>query len=477
MKRKSVGVNAVLNTIQTIVSMIVPLVTFPYVSRVLGVEALGRYNFSQAVVSYFVLIAGLGINTYAVREGAGLRNDKARINAFVESVFSINVYSAALALLLLFGVMSGVTKLREYSDIIFVLAIQIVFTTIGRGWIYTIYEDYMYITIRTVLFQLFSAGLLFIFVRDSDDVLIYALISIIGIIGNNIANLICSKKYCNFSFRYNPELSYLKPILILFCTSLSVTIYTSSDTIILGFLGTDYSVGLYSTSVKIYNIAKQMVAAILTVSIPRCSYYIGCSKVEEYQNLFNKIVNMLIFFVLPATFGLLSLSGECIYLIAGQEYLEASLSLQILSVAIVFNLVSYMLGYCVLIPHKKEGLFLKATMISAAANITLNFILIPHYMQNAAALTTVIAEFITMMICYSGAKKYIHNFYIGNNLICVLCGSLSIVVVCFVIKKMVQNTIVIIVLSITISVIVFGGIQILLKNTFLKEIFRILKRK
>lgn len=477
MKRKSVGVNAVLNTIQTIVSMIVPLVTFPYVSRVLGVEALGRYNFSQSVVSYFVLMAGLGINTYAVREGAGLRNDKARINAFVENVFSINVYSTVLALLLLLGVMSGVTKLREYSDIIFVLASQIVFTTIGRGWIYTIYEDYMYITIRTVLFQLFSAGLLFIFVRDSDDVLIYALISIMGIIGNNIANLICSKKYCKFSFRYNPELSYFKSILILFCTSLSVTIYTSSDTIILGFLGTDYSVGLYSTSIKIYNIVKQMVAAILTVSIPRCSYYIGCGKVEEYQNLFNKIFNTLIFFLLPATFGLLSLSKECIYLIAGQEYLEASFSLQILSVAIVFNLMSYMLGYCVLIPHKEEGLFLKATMISAAANIALNFILIPYYMQNAAALTTVIAECITMMICYFGAKKYIHNLYVGNNLICVLCGSLSIGVVCFIIKKLVQNTIVIIVLSVTISAIVFGGIQILLKNTFLKEIFRILKRK
>ena len=365
--------------------------------------------------------------------------------------------------------------LYPYWKLIAILSMQIIFTTIGRSWIYTIFEDYLFITVRTIFFQILNLILLFLIVRGPGDVDRYAVVSVFGLIGNNIVNMICSKKYCRISFSWKPSLNHILPIILIFSTSVSIVIYGSSDTTMLGVFGTDYNVGLYSVSVKIYTIIKQLVAAILTVTIPRFSYYLGIGKKEEFKKLFSKVFNILCFILLPISAGLCMLSRQCIFIISGSKYMEASLSLSILSIAMIFNLFAYLLGYCVLIPNRKEKYFFVATAISAIVNIMLNFILIPKYMQNAAAVTTLIAEGVAAVICFIFAYPYIKDTRLESNIVLSGVGAMTIIVICIVVQHIIKDNILSLVICVIASILMYMTIHIIFKNPIIYEALSTIK--
>ena len=138
-----------LNAVKSVMGIIFPLITFPYISRVLDVEGIGRYQFAHSILSYFLLLVGWGIKNYAIREGAGLRNKK-EFSRFADEFFSISVCFTVLAYILLAITIAAVPKLREYKAILAVLSVQIAFTTLGVEWVYSIFEDYLYITLRNI---------------------------------------------------------------------------------------------------------------------------------------------------------------------------------------------------------------------------------------------------------------------------------------------------------------------------------------
>ena len=150
-KKKSVGINAVLNIIKQCCAIIFPLITFPYASRVLGVENYGKVNFGTSIISYFTLLAGLGITNYAIREGARIRDNKENFSAFVNEVFTINVVTTLISYAALFLTLIFWDKLGSYRVLILIQSLSILFTTIGTDWINSIYEEYAYITIRYVI--------------------------------------------------------------------------------------------------------------------------------------------------------------------------------------------------------------------------------------------------------------------------------------------------------------------------------------
>ena len=186
MKKKSLGVNAFLNGLRSVLNLFFPLITFPYVSRVLSVSGIGIYNFSNTYISYFVLIAGLGIATYAVREGAKYRENNTKINDFASQIFSLNIISTIIAYLLLLMSLIVFKNLNRYVSCILIFSLQILFTTLGTEWVYTIYEDYAYITIRSIIFKIISIILLFLLVRKPKDYLIYAAITVFSAVGSNL---------------------------------------------------------------------------------------------------------------------------------------------------------------------------------------------------------------------------------------------------------------------------------------------------
>lgn len=409
MKQKSVGKNAALNTVRVLVSLLFPLITFPYVSRVLQVENLGKVTYANSIITYFALFAILGVKTYATREGAALREDKEKFQQFFSQVFSITLITTVLSYAVLFVMMGCIEELREYRGVLLILSASILLTTLGTEWVCSAYEDYAYITVRSIAFQAVSLVLLLLFVRERSDVYAYAAVLVVSSAGSNVLNLFYMRKYRRLRVTCHLQLrKHLKPILILFASTLATSIYVSSDITLLGIFCGDYTTGLYSVSTKLYSIVKNLLSAVILVAIPRFSYYYANGKRKEFNALFSAISGHLAILTLPTATGLFLVSDLVVDILSGASYAPAAASLRILSIATLFVASSWVLAQGVLVPTKQEGYVLKITLWAVVINVGLNVLLIPLGQQNAAALTTLIAEAF-LAVCYlKKARRFVH---------------------------------------------------------------------
>ena len=474
MKNKSLKVNAFLNGFKTFLNFLFPLITFPYISRVLSVEEIGKYNFSNSIISYFLLLAVLGIDKYAIREGAKYRENKERFSSFASEIFSFNIVSTLVSYSLLFLFILFSKTLERYTVCILIFSLQIFFTTLGTEWVYSIFEEYRYITIRSILFKMISVAFLFMFVRNEGDYLAYAAITVFASVGSNVLNFFNAKKICSIRFTLKIDWKKLfKPIMIIFASNIAIQIYVNSDTTMLGYLKDDYAVGIYSVATKIYLIVKNLTGSILTVTIPRLAYLASKKVKDDYEELLNKVANALIILILPSIVGLTMLSREAILIIAGNKYLDAQLPLVVLSIAILFSTFSGLFNNCVLLPHKREKVFLKSSIISAVTNIVLNFILIPYFGAVAAAFTTLISEIIMALMNFMGCRdligRVVFNKSFKNNLTSVFCGSIGVIICCKIIMTVFLNIYVCSIVAVLLSVTVYGLILIALRNDIVLE--------
>ena len=471
MKTKSIKLNAVLNGFRSVLNILFPIITFPYVSRVLLVKGIGIYNFSNSIVSYFLLIAGLGINTYDIREGARLRDNRSKITQFANQVFTINIWSTGLAYLLLFICLIVFSRLHSYLSCILIFSLQILFTTIGTEWIYQIYEDYSYITIISIVFQIISLILLFIFVRSPQDYLKYAAITVFSTVGSNVLNFIHARQYCHIHlvWRFNWKV-HLGPIIILFFASVANMIYVNSDITLLGLMKSNYLVGIYSVSSKIYQIVKTLISAILIVTVPRLAMLFGKQRMKEYKSILVKLSNVLVLLALPASTGLFMLAREVVLIISGSKYLRAVNSLQILCFAYIFSILAWILSDCVLIPAKREKCVLRSMSESAILNVVINLALIPFWNEDAAAFSTVLAEVCMFIVNYHYAKDLVKDVFTSKTLlhtfISSIIGCIGIILVCVLCNYSFQSLIIRTIFSVVLSIIMYGAILILLKNEF-----------
>lgn len=410
MKQKSIKLNAILNVIKQSMSLLFPLITYPYVSRVLGADNLGRYSFSDSIVQIIITLSLIGIPTYAVREGSMIRNEKEKIKNFCAEVFTINVISAIFSYLVLIIMVSAIERFRIENVFILILSVNIMSRCLARDWVNTIYEDYLYISIRFIIVHIISLAMIFIFVKGPGDLLKYVMIMAASELFGNILNIYYTHKRIPYSFRLTREMiRHLKPIFILFCSSVATTIYIRSDIAILGFLRPDSDVGIYTMSSKVYTIVKNTINAVITVTIPRLSFYLGENIQEgrrEYNRLLNNLRNILVLILFPASVGLFCLSSDAMYILGGSEFQRGDVSLQILCIALMFAVFGCFFAHAVLIVNRKEEDFFKATVLSALINISLNFVFIPLMGINGAAVTTALSELCIVLYCGLSARKY-----------------------------------------------------------------------
>lgn len=482
MKKKSLGINAFLNSLRSILNLLFPLITFPYVSRILSVDGMGIYNFSNTYIGYFSLIAGLGVSTYAVREGAKYRDNREKIGYFSSQVFTINIYSTILAYILLFLSLIIFGNLNNYVSTILIFSLELIFATMGTEWIYVIYEDYGYITIRSILFKILSILLLFILVKKPDDYLQYAGITVFASVGSNILNYMHAKQFCVIKLVKNTNLYYhLKPILTIFASTVAVSIYVYADTTILGLIKGDYAVGIYSVSVKIYQMAQGILTAILTVTIPRLAMLYGKKRMKDYNNVLSRVISMLEILVLPASIGLIMLSREIVLIIAGNKYIGSVNSLRIITWATIFSIFAWIFSDCVLIPAKRESKLLRNTIITGILNIILNLVLIPFISYDGASLSTVIAELMVMILNGIAGWDIISKIILSKdffyNLISSLAGCVGIIVVCLLCNWSFVSLLPKMIMSVVLSILMYGAILVLFNNKIiLKFIFGVKER-
>ena len=412
MKKKSIKINFIFNTIKTIMIYVFPIISFPYISRVLGVEGVGCFQYSTSVISYFVLFSSLGVNTYAIREGTKLRNDKVKFSIFVKELFAINITTTAIAYLVL-AICVLVGAFEGKQNVILISSLAIIGNTIGFDWVFQAMEDYVYISIRSVLLQLVSFIAMLLLVRTEKDVLIYTFLYVLANRGHCFFNLYNLPKYVDFKAKGKLIIKrHIKPILIIFGVTLSTSIYVNMDVVMLGILCDDYQVGLYSVAVKINKIVKDIIVSISVVILPQLVIYLSQGDKKKYQQLFKKGADLNMLLSIASAVGLFIMSKPIIVLFSGEEFGAAVVAGKILAIRLVFSALDNIFYNQVLIPAGKEKESCVGTILGAVSNLALNLLLIPIFKVNGAAVATVLSECIVFIFFIIITRKIIDLKYV-----------------------------------------------------------------
>lgn len=454
-KIHSVKYNFIMNFILTATQFIFPLITFPYVSRVLQASGNGKVTFAASVANYFMMVASLGIPTYGVRACARVRDDKDKLTKTVQELFIINFVVTALVTVTYVASIYAIPRFLEDKTLFYINGINIVLNMFGMNWVYQALEQYDYITFRSIFFKLVSVVLMFLLVRQQSDYVIYGAITVFAAVGSYVLNFIRLRKIISFRIvgEYNFR-QHFKPIITLFAQSVAVSIYTNLDTVMLGFMKTDADVGYYHAAVKIKGLLLSLVTSLGNVLLPRMSYFVKNRMMADFKKYMVKALNFEFLMSLPLVLYFVLFSREYIYFLAGPGYEGAIAAMQIITVAVVPNGLTGILGVQVLTSLEKEKFVLYSVIVGAVSDFLLNLVFIPRYGAAGAAFATTIAEFLVLFvqIYYTRdllitVRKDIRAFY--YLIICLLSGAGA-----WFVKSLSVNGF----LKLVISAIVFFGI-------------------
>ena len=406
MCEKSIKVTSFFNTLRTFMSVLFPLITFPYASRVLGPVGIGKVNFSSSIVSYFVMLAMLGVNNYGMREAGKYRDEKELLSKFVKEVLIINLTACLFAYTMLFLSVFFLPALYEYRILLIISSVSILFSVIGLDWLFYALEDLGSVALRTFIFQILSLTLLFVFVKTSDDYIKYAGIAVISSVGTNIVSLLFARRYVDFKFQVKLDIKkHLKPVFVFFMMAIATTVNSSIDTTMLGFISGVEQVGYYSAALKVIRLVVAVVTS-MTVILPRLSFYCSNGEIEKFKILSTKTLNANIVLALPASVGIFLVSDNIIVLLSGKMYTSSVPVLQILSGTIIFLALANLSGSHILLSLGKEKISFYAVLIGILFNIITNLILIPDYGALGAGFATLISEFSVALIEYFFVWKF-----------------------------------------------------------------------
>ena len=408
MEQKSLKKNAFYSVLKVFLSLIFPLITFPYASRILLPEGTGKVNFANSIISYFIMIASLGIGGYATREAVKIRDNRNALSKFFKEIISINIICCIIAYILFFIALYFIPKLSDYRPLLLVTSIKILFSVLGIEWIFTANEEFKYITIRTFFIQLFSLVYLFVFVHTADDIIHYAIFGILTTVGCNIFNFIFVGKYIDLGVKTKLEIKkHLKAIIIFFGITIVTSIYTMLDTTMLGFLSSDTEVGYYTASTKLGHMVLNMLTAITAVLLPRLTNYVQKNDASSFNELVKKSANILLLLSIPMTTGLIILARPLVLLLSGEQYLPAVISMQVISPILVIISFGSLAGVQILPAIGKENISFYSYIAGAATNVILKSILIPKYGALGAAIGTVGAESVVTGVQLFFTRKFI----------------------------------------------------------------------
>lgn len=396
--KKSLVESSLYNILYKLITALYPLISATYVSHIIGSEKIGTIAYAQNIVSYFVILAALGLPTYGTREIAKRANDLQQRSGLFYELAAINVISTTAALLFYGALVLGVARFHTNPVLYCIAGLQIFLNYFNVDWFYQGLEEYKYISLRNIFVKIAALVFLVSLIRTKEDYLYYALIHCLAIAGNNILNVIRIPRYlqrprCGLRIQ-----QHFKPILVLLIVSIAVEIYVMIDTTMLGIFCNDRIVGCYSNAMKLTRMVNTMTAAICAVMLPRLSLIYSENNLEEFNKLVNTGLKMMLLFAVPAMVGILLLSEEIIYVFFGETFSEAVPILRVLSLMIPVFVCNSLLGGQVLVTTNKEKKYAVSVTTASVINVTLNSLFIPRYGATSAAVASLISEVVVLAL-------------------------------------------------------------------------------
>ena len=469
-RQKSLKKNSLYAFIKAFLTLLFPIITFPYASRILGPDGMGKVNFSNSIISYCLFIAYMGIPAYAVREAAKVRDNKIELARFTKEILIINTISTLASYVFFAILLIFVPKFANYKILLLICSSRIIFSSIGIDWLYKAVEEYKYITIRSFIFQIISLIFLFLFVHSKEDIAFYAMFGIISSVGSNICNLLNAPKHVDFKIKTKLSFSkHFKPILIFFGMAFVTSIYHTLDSTMLGFLSDDAEVGYYSAANKINNMVLSLLTALMSVLLPRLSVYAKQQEMDKFRELSQKALAVLSLCAIPMATGIFLLAEPLTLLFSGDSYLPAVFPMRIITPIVFIIPMGSIMGSQILPAINKERIALCSYMSGAIINVFCNAIFIPKYGASGAAIGTVCAEAIIIIFQFI----FLHSLFISKQILLNFLQTLvgTGVMSCFVLYFITKTNNIFLQLfgSATLGILIYSFMLFILRNKYFCE--------
>ena len=476
---QSVKVNYILNLINTGTQMLFPLITFPYVCRVIEADGIGQINFFQSIISYISLFTCLGIPMYAIREIARDRSDVVKMNRTAMEILLLHSMLTLVGYAIVAILCLTVPQIQVNIPLFLILSLTIFFTAIGCEWFYQGIEDFKYITIRGLIIKTVSVVLLFIFVKSKTDLLYYGCYTVFGVLGGNIFNFFRLRKYFhreNIIFSELHIKRHVKPVLKVFSFSVVTSIYLQLNTVLLGFLKNALAVGYFAAATKVMQMLLTMSACLGSVMMPRASHLIAENKEDEFSRLIQKSYDFTLAIALPMTIGLIFCAPSLITALCGVKFEHSILPSQIIAPIILMVAISNVFGIQVLFPKGKINIVTLCCGIGAVADLILNLCLIPFFSYIGTSIAYLGAEVATTVSMYFIGRRYIPIIYFKKSHLTYALGCIVMAFALYGISLLQLPTLTILLLQGCCGVLAYFIILCICKDEMLVQILLKIKR-
>lgn len=484
MKKKSITKNYIYNLIYQVLVLILPLVTTPYLSRVLGAEGTGIYSYTISIVTYFTLFGSLGVAMYAQREIAYVQDNVEKRSKIFWEVVLLRLITLSLSMVIFFFVF---VRNGEYSVYYKILMLEIIATAVDISAFFQGMEEFKKIIKRNLIVKCISIICIFVFIKQSTDlwkyILIYTLSNFIG----NISLWLYLPKYIKkIKISSLNIIQHIKPTVILFVPQIAIQIYTVLDKTMIGALIADKSeVGYYEQAQKIVKMLLTIITSLGTVMLPRVANQFANGEEEKIKDNIKKSFNYVYLLSIPMVLGIIAVAKDLVPWFLGNDFIKSTYIIYVISPILLFIGLSNVIGVQYLLPTKKQKEYTISVVVGAIVNLVLNYIFIPKLMSVGAAIGTVIAELsVTIIQLFYIRKEFKFKDIIKGSFKYFISG-ITMFIIILVINKFLLMQYTNVVIRMGIDVIVGGLlyflILVILKDEFtlslINKLFKFLKKE
>lgn len=465
---KSIKKNYIYNVIYQLLIIIIPIITTPYISRVLNPEGVGQYSFTSSLITYFTLFASLGFLYYAQREIAKYQGNKKEQSIIFWEIIICRLLSVFIAVFInLLFVVIGLYG--DYSILMLVLTINIISVAFDISFYFQGNEEFGKLVINNILIRVISVVAIFVFVKDSNDVWVYVFInSIATILGTSIMWTNLKNRLEKISLKTLKPFKHLKPTIRLFLPTIATSIYVILDKTLIGVItGADAQTGFYEQSEKIVKMLLTVITCLGTVMIPRNSYEIQQGNIDKVKINIYKTFHFVWLMGLPIMCGISVIASNLVPWFFGPGYETCILFIEVLSIIILMIGMNNILGLQYLIPMGKDKQFTMSVVTGAIMNFALNIVLIYFYGAFGAVIATIVAEALVTVVMFIFVRKELSLREIFKTIVKPMIATIVMVGAIIPLALKLESSIINTLIIVGVGMIVYGIMLLILKDSFI----------
>ncbi|SMC40565.1 Membrane protein involved in the export of O-antigen and teichoic acid [Oscillospiraceae bacterium] len=461
--------NIALSTAYQVLAVLIPFITAPYVSRILGVNNIGIYSYTNSHVQFFMLFGALGTLSYGSREISRNREDKFKRSQLFWEIAILTVITS----LIVIGVWLAWICFHPDSRLLYLIwTISLLGTLFDISWLYSGLEQFRHTVTQNVIFKLLGMLATFIFVNSADDLWIYVLIIAATQMLANLSMWVYLPKYViAIPIKQLHILPHFKETLVYFIPTIAVSIYTILDKVLIGAITHDNCEnGNYEQATKIITIAKSMAfVGVNLVLQSRISYLFVLENYEEIKKQIHKSIDYMVFISVGIMFGIIGIANRFVPLYYGAGYEKTSTLLMVMAPIVLIVSISNCLGSQYYNPAGLRSKSAKYIIIGSMVNLVLNLLFIPRYKSVGAVIASIIAEVLITSLYMINVNGYYSFKELSKVLWKKLIAGVIMMCAVFYLGELIQSGIVSVVVQVTVGVAVYSLILILLKDSFVTD--------